>query len=187
MPSATATSCRSTPAHAGNTGAGNRRYEGHRVYPRPRGEYRFAASLGRRRSGLPPPTRGIRACPSNGGSARRSTPAHAGNTKPPMRSIRAIMVYPRPRGEYKGSGSDNTTSGGLPPPTRGIRANPARQPDRPGSTPAHAGNTLGNVVGKPILQVYPRPRGEYPSATSSSRIASGLPPPTRGIPALLRE
>ena len=55
--------CGSTPAHAGNTDTEGIHWIRHMVYPRPRGEYLRAMRCALPNSGLPPPTRGIRAPP----------------------------------------------------------------------------------------------------------------------------
>ena len=71
---------------------------------------------------------------------------------------------------------------GLPPPTRGILPSVHAPAALRGSTPAHAGNTLPHSLPRPILTVYPRPRGEYVIYNTAPPPISGLPPPTRGIP-----
>ena len=152
---------RSTPAHAGNTARDNHRKRIDEVYPRPRGEYSCRAGDLKATFGLPPPTRGILQHSIRAVRCHRSTPAHAGNTlcisiaKPPQ------GVYPRPRGEYPRSWMDAFNQRGLPPPTRGIRADSLPLSPSERSTPAHAGNTKRNVRREDMEKVYPRPRGEY--------------------------
>ena len=70
----------STPAHAGNTGAGYQDSGEITVYPRPRGEYCIGCDKSVGAVGLPPPTRGIPPQLRHSGLSARSTPAHAGNT-----------------------------------------------------------------------------------------------------------
>ena len=76
------------------------------------------------------------------------------------------------------------TYSGLPPPTRGIPPVIAYRAMVVRSTPAHAGNTTGREVAPQTVRVYPRPRGEYLMMPSGCPIRRGLPPPTRGIPAI---
>ena len=152
---------RSTPAHAGNTTCCLISIRLLEVYPRPRGEYVAVKAVGFGAIGLPPPTRGIRCRNAVQCNARRSTPAHAGNTSlDDARAIRA-RVYPRPRGEYQNPAILRKSRVGLPPPTRGIPSagNAFKKARR--STPAHAGNTV-----------------TFPSRNAAT---NGLPPPTRGI------
>ena len=73
---------RSTPAHAGNTSTNSRPIAVTGVYPRPRGEYRSIAARETDNLGLPPPTRGILVLSCMHWICIRSTPAHAGNTRP---------------------------------------------------------------------------------------------------------
>ena len=131
------------------------------VYPRPRGEYALAKAKPSSRTGLPPPTRGIRfrllspcVCPG-------STPAHAGNTTALGIGIGIRRVYPRPRGEYSWRWTGKPAIAGLPPPTRGIRAHLPYGASLSRSTPAHAGNTIAAALDTDDAGVYPRPRGEY--------------------------
>ena len=177
---------RSTPAHAGNTGAGATRRDFDAVYPRPRGEYRQSASIREGVQGLPPPTRGIPQRVQPIQAAKGSTPAHAGNTALDRACLVVEQVYPRPRGEYLYRSVSISAIAGLPPPTRGIPRRLYRQLGGWRSTPAHAGNTLSDCLDKRNGEVYPRPRGEYPSAPALSTGRDGLPPPTRGIHPLSR-
>ena len=172
---------RSTPAHAGNTTASYHPYRPPMVYPRPRGEYRPASALDYHAKGLPPPTRGIHDGVWEAFAEGGSTPAHAGNTLHPKRTLRVVRVYPRPRGEYNDARAAAGESGGLPPPTRGIHGYPSVHYRAGRSTPAHAGNTARPTTLWASSRVYPRPRGEYTAWSSSALRALGLPPPTRGI------
>ena len=175
---------RSTPAHAGNTPKYPSTKAGMAVYPRPRGEYGGGALGANTKQGLPPPTRGIRIPFMIGERCPRSTPAHAGNTGGDLKVFVGSGVYPRPRGEYISKTSATITARGLPPPTRGIRAQVAERAAQARSTPAHAGNTPQSQRYQAWTAVYPRPRGEYGAQQICSRALRGLPPPTRGIPAL---
>ena len=179
---ASSPSPRSTPAHAGNTAVSAPNSASRRVYPRPRGEYRTRYGKCAPPRGLPPPTRGIRQCRCPARSRIRSTPAHAGNTEQ-VPAIAVIQgVYPRPRGEYAAISGTQSTSAGLPPPTRGILSPRLSRADTPRSTPAHAGNTVAPDVPAHCQPVYPRPRGEYVAICERAPALKGLPPPTRGIP-----
>ena len=151
------------------------------VYPRPRGEYGAAVPKDGHNHGLPPPTRGIRRSHIHIAHSRRSTPAHAGNTRGRLCRGGRGQVYPRPRGEYFTRRLAAARSFGLPPPTRGIRQCPINQILQPGSTPAHAGNTEYTSAQSVHARVYPRPRGEYITNRAWLDDANGLPPPTRGI------
>ena len=115
----------STPAHAGNTFPSAPLPCQRAVYPRPRGEYRFAAFIRATDRGLPPPTRGIRLNPPLHSGDNGSTPAHAGNTHPRGCCRHLYPVYPRPRGEYASDTGRHHKARGLPPPTRGIRPVPS--------------------------------------------------------------
>ena len=90
-------------------------------------------------------------------------------------------VYPRPRGEYASPKAVANSCYGLPPPTRGIRIRRPYQGIQRRSTPAHAGNTIGDGRDDCRREVYPRPRGEYEEAARADLRRLGLPPPTRGI------
>ena len=174
---------RSTPAHAGNTHCALPPLFVFEVYPRPRGEYINIGWFARYARGLPPPTRGILGrvfCYMDGSG---STPAHAGNTGHYRNAAQPVQVYPRPRGEYRRTRTACRGSGGLPPPTRGIRMQVRPLALHQGSTPAHAGNTRASPTSSSRLPVYPRPRGEYPGRKPTSITSPGLPPPTRGIQA----
>ena len=172
---------RSTPAHAGNTGECWWGAAICGVYPRPRGEYGRDDVAAVYAGGLPPPTRGIQRISPCKSNHLRSTPAHAGNTALAAYTPCPRAVYPRPRGEYCPLETPALCAPGLPPPTRGIRAYIPPAGIAPGSTPAHAGNTHPQSRKWSGIKVYPRPRGEYPSAPALSTGLDGLPPPTRGI------
>ena len=172
---------RSTPAHAGNTPDSGIVHTRPRVYPRPRGEYRQACRCRLWAYGLPPPTRGILSLISHCLNLRGSTPAHAGNTRPPYELSLLLTVYPRPRGEYDNIADCDNPQHGLPPPTRGIHCHNSRDGGYRGSTPAHAGNTNNQSGFSRQSRVYPRPRGEYEYSSVRRHSPPGLPPPTRGI------
>ena len=131
--------------------------------------------------GLPPPTRGIHHRAAQPVPIARSTPAHAGNTRWRRPPERWWEVYPRPRGEYVPLDARPPVGEGLPPPTRGIPQTRAGAGYQQRSTPAHAGNTLPLSAAPSLLEVYPRPRGEYWARRWTLAAAGGLPPPTRGI------
>ena len=171
----------STPAHAGNTIALGGANSWTRVYPRPRGEYLPRLALRLASGGLPPPTRGIPLHRCHGCDRGWSTPAHAGNTWGQASPYTPAPVYPRPRGEYTCAIRHVGIVHGLPPPTRGILGRLAGRHRRDGSTPAHAGNTQKGTRKNSPIQVYPRPRGEYPVVRPADAAVVGLPPPTRGI------
>ena len=172
---------RSTPAHAGNTAHGGVLSKRGEVYPRPRGEYRVMWASPSAPHGLPPPTRGIPQRNPHGYASLRSTPAHAGNTRPVTSLSSRARVYPRPRGEYTPFRALGRNHRGLPPPTRGIPIRDGERAASGRSTPAHAGNTAVGMRNIPPAAVYPRPRGEYTHIWTGIWGSWGLPPPTRGI------
>ena len=69
---------------------------------------------------------------------------------------------------------------GLSPPTRGSHHTHFHDLARGGSIPAHAGKPRNAASRNRLIGVYPRPRGEATSPTTSESADSGLSPPTRG-------
>lgn len=133
-------------------------------YPRPRGEYGIISPASGAHWGLPPPTRGIQDGVAGLRGVCGTTPAHAGNP-----CHRHLSECP---------------SQGLPPPTRGTRPCDRRCTCRKRPTPAHAGNPPQPSAPKQALAAYPRPRGESHLLKPASYTQTGLPPPTRGTPAI---
>ena len=91
----------------------------------------------------------------------RITPAHAGNTpcgiEPPLQH----QDHPRPCGEHSSLVGNANFSLGSPPPMRGTRYFFQIHKLSARITPAHAGNTILEWQGKPLVQDHPRPCGEH--------------------------
>ena len=88
------------PAGAGNTVATLHPTFPSSVYPRWRGEHAISCFAARNPGGLSPLARGTRASTLRQGDSERFIPAGAGNTMTPRRSLPALAVYPRWRGEH---------------------------------------------------------------------------------------
>ena len=137
---------RFTPAYAGNTINIGISISGNRVHPRIRGEYypefhQLADGLG-----SPPHTRGIQRNTAISASARRFTPAYAGNTFVLSFDIMFVKVHPRIRGEYDDEHKYAWIYIGSPPHTRGIRFLRTYCSRSLRFTPAYAGNTCVLVL-----------------------------------------
>ncbi len=114
------------------------------------------------------------------GSARRSIPAHAGNTRRRLGTSPRRPVHPRSRGEHQRPLRHRAPVAGPSPLTRGTPApRPGTQSPRR-SIPAHAGNTETRRPSSRPSAVHPRSRGEHASASSSTCASSGPSPLTRG-------
>ena len=152
------------------------------VYPRPRGGTVCHRPIHARHVGLSPPTRGNRDSAQVPSGRLRSIPAHAG--EPRSAHARDILgrVYPRPRGGTRARRSLLRRRAGLSPPTRGnpMRSSHPRISLR--SIPAHAGEPFLAVRARPVVEVYPRPRGGTAGTMAATKNLMGLSPPTRGNP-----
>ena len=73
------------------------------------------------------------------------------------------------------------TVSGSPPLTRGILFTRQKTYIEHRFTPAHAGNTFGQISSALALKVHPRSRGEYKNAKEPTISETGSPPLTRGI------
>ena len=69
---------------------------------------------------------------------------------------------------------------GLSPPTRGSHGGYRAGVFARGSIPAHAGEPIVVDEIRPLVRVYPRPRGGAPLQPASLATTIGLSPPTRG-------
>ena len=134
-------------------------------------------------------------------TSSRITPAYAGNTLTDYAILDVLWDHPRLRGEYNFFQLWRLSSGGSPPPTRGIhqifltvRTVAGITPAYAGNThiykraffsiritPAYAGNTGAMTGGGALIGDHPRLRGEYNSAPWKTPVDGGSPPPTRGI------
>ena len=73
------------------------------------------------------------------------------------------------------------TVSGSPPLTRGILFTRQKTYIEHRFTPAHAGNTFGQISSALALKVHPRSRGEYFLSLNGLTVPLGSPPLTRGI------
>ncbi len=168
----------STPAHAGSTLAEPCGSTRTRVYPRSRGEHDRLPAPAASTAGLPPLTRGghegnggeLGLPPLTRGALVRvrvprgklgSTPAHAGSTERCASVCCPTAVYPRSRGEHWWGWAWQARVAGLPPLTRGARADADAGRVYTRSTPAHAGSTAAGALPLNVEEVYPRSRGEH--------------------------
>ena len=133
------------------------------VHPRPCGGY--SHHLGERPGfhGSPPHMRGTRFCSRAPRCIRRFTPAHAGNTQPPVAARGIYPVHPRTCGEHKRGITPWYSSPGSPPHMRGTLPSAIVCHGFSRFTPAHAGNT--GCFGQPgtAPEVHPRTCGEHSS------------------------
>ena len=150
-----------TPAHAGNTTWWSPSTETGRDHPRTRGEYLLWHYYLRPSQGSPPHTRGIPQPVPQPQPQPGITPAHAGNTEGFPKIIHANGDHPRTRGEYAKKSALASCPLGLPPHTRGIRADDGSWGGQQRITPAHAGNTFCGEEPARLSRDHPRTRGEY--------------------------
>ncbi len=149
----------SIPAHAGQTCAGAAVDVLGGVDPRSRGADRCAARRACWATGRSPLTRGRRASAAGAGLVSGSIPAHAGQTARLERRDHHGRVDPRSRGaDFSGYGAVSPASGRSPL-TRGRPARGTPRAARPGSIPAHAGQTDGRGPVYLDRGVDPRSRG----------------------------
>ena len=90
--------------------------------------------------------------------------------------------HPRIRGEYNANRVLFKAELGSPPHTRGIQHYKHVPGNKPGITPAYAGNTFRSVCKDRGVKDHPRIRGEYFKKQKQSMEKKGSPPHTRGIP-----
>ena len=132
-------------------------------------------------SGSSPLTRGILLHAVEISRSCRFTPAHAGNTESVPAMFLQAQVHPRSRGEYLIARWNRVTVSGSPPLTRGILFTRQKTYIEHRFTPAHAGNTFGQISSALALKVHPRSRGEYDTKAVLTAFYEGSPPLTRGI------
>ena len=134
-----------TSAHAENTFSEEHAPEPFGNYLRARGEYCSTATANSGARELPPRTRRIPFSPLKPGRLTGTTSAHAENT-PILRFIpRKLRNYLRARGEYSKPGGLPVGPLELPPRTRRILNAAVFLPCDPGTTSAHAENTLNQL------------------------------------------
>ncbi|ESG57467.1 hypothetical protein SEEM1594_24610, partial [Salmonella enterica subsp. enterica serovar Muenchen str. baa1594] len=107
------------PAGAGNTCATTSSNRSQAVYPRWRGEHRYAVRENILRTGLSPLARGTLVEADEIVVSIRFIPAGAGNTAPGNRLNPVLPVYPRWRGEHVLRGWIVNAANGLSPLARG--------------------------------------------------------------------
>ena len=135
---------------------------------------------------LSPLTRGTLSKSKQSHFRPRFIPADAGNTMLVLSNRKALLVYPRWRGEHTSNRNKCGMIFGLSPLARGT---PAPFGDFEGPSrfiPAGAGNTYKMTWKIWVTPVYPRWRGEHTLSVSSSRASAGLSPLTQGTPAQTR-
>ena len=114
-------------------------------------------------------------------SARRVSPACAGNI---CRSVSATATgsgQPRVCGEYTLTQTGTAIENGSAPRVRGIRTGTVRDGTREWGSPACAGNTRRRPPSGGDLRGQPRMRGEYCCHRLAAVCISGLAPRVRGI------
>ena len=173
-----------SPAHAGMARLRSGVRGGEVRFPRPRGDgpYRFWPDTGDGR--VPPPTRGWPQSPDRWGGHLQGSPAHAGMAPASAPSCAGTSRFPRPRGDGPVTMGALSLQGQVPPPTRGwpccgrcLRASGL-------GSPAHAGMARARASGTRPGARFPRPRGDGPDDGTARRARPGVPPPTRGWPAV---
>ena len=173
-------SARFIPAGAGNTLDISFRGVVIPVYPRWRGEHPATFSCVHIDSGLSPLARGTLLHRLTQLPATRFIPAGAGNTGSLKSADLSTSVYPRWRGEHCGITRWHYADSGLSPLTRGTLRQTLTTATADRFIPAHAGNTLRQILARAVLPVYPRSRGEHILFASAVNALHGLSPLTRG-------
>ena len=125
--------------------------------------------------------RGIHSSKSYTSTARRITPACAGNTHITLSILPRSKDHPRVCGEYILILSEREGEAGSPPRVRGIHFHPPFVRGKSGITPACAGNTLFKSIDDDLFQDHPRVCGEYHKAGHCFGFDLGSPPRVRGI------
>ena len=152
-----------------------------RNYLRARGEYKPTLLFQKKILELPPRTRRILAFPHASRYHRGTTSAHAENTAQILTLSRGTGNYLRARGEYLSLDPEIAFLTELPPRTRRIQNYRLLPPIAPGTTSAHAENTLGNNEFGLWPGNYLRARGEYDKNGQYMAGGMELPPRTRRI------
>mgnify|MGYP006912926418 CR=1 FL=1 len=112
------------------------------------------------------------------------TPAYAGTTTTYPTRGHEPWAYPRIRGDDVGYRLGPRSLSGLPPHTRGRRRTDWCHCRDRGLTPAYAGTTASRARWSTKTRAYPRIRGDDKAWAVSALFKRGLPPHTRGRPAL---
>ncbi len=133
-----------------------------------------------RMAGLSPLARVTLAHLTDDNARLRFIPAGVGNTARWLPTTGQPSVYPRWRGEHVLIAVVTVGICGLSPLARGTLLPVCSVGGRGRFIPAGAGNTTSESTGKRSSPVYPRWRGEHPSAIRESGTFFGLSPLARG-------
>ena len=170
----------SIPARAGKPVSARRPGRRSGVYPRTRGETNRSDGVPARYRGLSPHARGNRQEHLLPGPLAGSIPARAGKPRRGEAKMARYRVYPRTRGETSGCFPAASCRSGLSPHARGNQSVRFKVFLLCGSIPARAGKPTVNRSSMGASRVYPRTRGETPSAARGLVSAGGLSPHARG-------
>ena len=151
------------PAHAGKTKRAGLRGTLARAHPRSHGENEKPRRLPRMRVGSSPLTRGKLVHLVGELRGGRLIPADAGKTHPESRRPTGSRAHPRSRGENGEITHCPVSLMGSSPLMRGKHRPQARQFQRGGLIPAHAGKTRRSAREWPRCAAHPRSCGENTS------------------------
>jgi len=126
--------------------------------------------------GLSPLARGTHTGTSLFASAGRFIPAGAGNTSSVVIVWPSTAVYPRWRGEHRGTRMKSIAESGLSPLAWGTHNKGKEVPEIIRFIPAGVGNTMPADHNHKTRTVYPRWRGEHLAAQTANIGAIGLSP-----------
>ena len=130
--------------------------------------------------GSPPRVRGKAGGQSSALNAPGITPACAGKSAFPLRSVRSCKDHPRVCGEKKAAVTTLFWTGGSPPRVRGKDRDIARSRHAVGITPACAGKSRRRKCPNKWAKDHPRVCGEKALAVATVVSALGSPPRVRG-------
>ena len=157
------------PAHAGNTATQVAAATSYRDHPRACGEHPSSKWIWAASRGSSPRMRGT----LKGSALARPNagiiPAHAGNTQPAPAFHRPWRDHPRACGEHNSLADFSSKASGSSPRMRGTLVCARADLSRLGIIPAHAGNTLPEVLLKPAHGDHPRACGEHTSRLAQYR------------------
>ena len=109
-----------TPACAGSTSCPQGSSSQNQDHPRLRGEYQCSYNTAMVEGGSPPLARGVLLLFLGVGICTGITPACAGSTHSPLRTVLMRQDHPRLRGEYLSRNTYSRQSMGSPPLARGV-------------------------------------------------------------------
>ena len=168
------------PAHAGNRRQQRTLPAKAPVHPRARGEQCGHLHELVQEHGSSPRTRGTAAGEFNLHDSVRFIPAHAGNSRSPLKRRAPGTVHPRARGEQARVIKPGHNVSGSSPRTRGTAHDARAGRVAARFIPAHAGNRRGHAASTGRVAVHPRARGEQQAAPASPVGVNGSSPRTRG-------